>query len=62
MQLVQPTDGPSVIMIVWPVVVGKFLILEAGVDRVAVELNDRHRKRLRFRKPAEVIADLLMAA
>jgi len=28
-------------MIVWPVVVGKFLILEAGVDRVAAELSDR---------------------
>ena len=32
-QLIQPTDSPSVIMIVWPVVVGKFLILEAGVHR-----------------------------
>jgi hypothetical protein len=32
-QLIQPSDSPSVIMIVWPVVVGKFLILEAGVDR-----------------------------
>jgi hypothetical protein len=30
-QLIQPTDSPSVTMIVWPAVVSKFLILEAGV-------------------------------
>jgi hypothetical protein len=27
-QLIQPTDSPSVIMIVWPAVVSRFLILE----------------------------------
>lgn len=32
------------------------------LDWVAAELNDRPRKRLRFRKPAEEIADLLLAA
>jgi hypothetical protein len=32
-QLIQPTDSRSVILIIWPVVVGKFLILEAAVDR-----------------------------
>jgi len=32
------------------------------LDWVAAELNDRPRKRLRFRKPVEQIADLLLAA
>jgi len=32
------------------------------LDWVAAELNDRPRKRLRFRKPVEEIADLLLAA
>ena len=32
---------------------------EAELDQVAAELNDRPRKRLRFRKPVEQIADLL---
>jgi IS30 family transposase len=32
------------------------------LDWIAAELNDRPRKRLRFRKPAEEIADLLLAA
>jgi transposase, IS30 family len=32
------------------------------LDRIAAELNDRPRKRLRFRKPIEEIADLLLAA
>jgi hypothetical protein len=43
-QLIQRTDSRSVIMIVWPVVVGKFLILEAGVDRsylVAAPIHGR---------------------
>jgi transposase, IS30 family len=31
------------------------------LDWVAAELNDRPRKRLRFRKPVEEIADLLLA-
>ena len=31
------------------------------LDWVAAELNDRPRKRLRFRKPVEQIADLLLA-
>jgi hypothetical protein len=31
-QLIHPTDRTSVIMIVWPAVVSKFLILEAGVE------------------------------
>jgi transposase, IS30 family len=31
------------------------------LDWVAAELNDRPRKRLRFRKPVEEIADLLQA-
>jgi hypothetical protein len=31
-QLIHPTDRTSVIMIVWPAVVSKFLILEAGVN------------------------------
>jgi hypothetical protein len=31
-QLIRPTDRTSVIMIVWPAVVSKFLILEAGVE------------------------------
>jgi IS30 family transposase len=35
---------------------------EAELDRVAAELNDRPRKRLRFRKPIEEITDLLQAA
>jgi hypothetical protein len=30
--LIHPTDRTSVIMIVWPAVVSKFLILEAGVN------------------------------
>jgi IS30 family transposase len=34
---------------------------EAELDQVAAELNDRPRKRLRFRKPVEQIADLLLA-
>ena len=32
---------------------------EAELDQVAAELNDRPRKRLRFRKPVEQIADPL---
>jgi transposase, IS30 family len=32
------------------------------LDWVAAELNDRPRKRVRFRKPVEEIADLLLAA
>ena len=32
------------------------------LDWGAAELNDRPRKRLRFRKPVEEIADLLLAA
>ena len=32
------------------------------LDWVAAELNDRPRKRLRFRKPVEEIADLLLTA
>jgi transposase, IS30 family len=32
------------------------------LDWVAAELNDRPRKRLRFRKPVEQITDLLLAA
>jgi hypothetical protein len=36
--------------------------LEAELDRVSAELNDRPRKRLGFRKPVEEIADLLRAA
>jgi IS30 family transposase len=32
------------------------------LDWIAAELNDRPRKRLRFRKPIEEIADLLLAA
>ena len=35
---------------------------EAELDQVAAELNDRPRKRLRFRKPVEEITDLLHAA
>ena len=31
-QLIHPIDRTSVIMIVWPAVVSKFLILEAGVN------------------------------
>jgi hypothetical protein len=31
-QLIHPTDRTSVILIVWPAVVSKFLILEAGVN------------------------------
>jgi hypothetical protein len=31
-QLIQPTDSSSVIMIVWPAVVSKLLILEAEVN------------------------------
>ena len=31
-QLIHPTNRTSVIMIVWPAVVSKFLILEAGVN------------------------------
>jgi transposase, IS30 family len=34
----------------------------ADLDHIAAELNDRPRKRLRFRKPIEQIADLLLAA
>ena len=30
--LIHPTDRTSVIMIVWPAVVSKFLILETGVN------------------------------
>ena len=30
--LIHPTDRTSVIMIVWPAVVSKFLTLEAGVN------------------------------
>jgi IS30 family transposase len=36
-------------------------ILRATLTWVAAELNDRPRKRLRFRKPVEEIADLLLA-
>jgi IS30 family transposase len=36
--------------------------LEAELDRISAELNDRPRKRLGFRKPVEEIADLLRAA
>jgi IS30 family transposase len=32
------------------------------LDWIAAELNDRPRKRLRFRKPVDQIADLLLAA
>jgi IS30 family transposase len=43
---------------------GRVRVAEEDVDigRVAAELNDRPRKRLRFRKPVEEIADLLLAA
>jgi transposase, IS30 family len=34
----------------------------ADLDHIAAELNDRPRKRVRFRKPVEEIADLLLAA
>jgi transposase, IS30 family len=35
---------------------------DEALDRVAAELNDRPRKRLRFCKPVEEITDLLLAA
>jgi transposase, IS30 family len=34
---------------------------ETELDEVAADLNDRPRKRLRFRKPVEEIANLLLA-
>ncbi len=45
-QLIQPTDSPSVIMIVWPVVVSKLGLVTAPVRSNSAEIAaSRHRCR-----------------